>query len=134
METTVFGRDGELEAVERFLHDVPSGPSALLLEGSAGIGKTTVWQAATERGAARGYTTLCCRAAESEAKLVLAALADLLADLADDLLTRLPAPQRYALEIALLRRDAQGPPRDPRALATAVRSVLLEWRRARRCW
>jgi DNA-binding CsgD family transcriptional regulator len=122
----VFGRDGELAAVQRFLEGVSSGPSALLLEGSPGIGKTTLWQAATQRAAARGYTTLCCRTAESEAKLALAALADLLAELGDDLLARLPAPQRHALGVALLRRAVPGPPRDPRALATAVRSALLE--------
>jgi DNA-binding NarL/FixJ family response regulator len=126
MGAAVFGRDGELGAIQRFLEGVPSGPSALVLEGSAGIGKSTLWQAATERAAAYRYTTLSCRAAESEAKLALAALADLLAALADDLLARLPAPQRRALEVALLRRDAHGPPRDPRALATAVRSVLVE--------
>jgi DNA-binding CsgD family transcriptional regulator len=122
----VFGRDDELGAVEQFLDGVPSGPSALVLEGSPGIGKTTLWQAATQRATARGCTTLACRAAESEATLALAALADMLAELSDDLLVRLPAPQRHALEVALLRRDASGPPRDPRALATAVRSVLLE--------
>ena len=126
MGGAVFGRDGELGAVQRFLDGVPLGPSALVLEGSAGMGKTTLWQAATDRAAARRYTILACRAAESEAKLSLAALADLLAELAGDLLARLPAPQRHALEVALLRRDARGPPRDPRALATAVRSVLLE--------
>jgi DNA-binding CsgD family transcriptional regulator len=122
----VFGRDGELATVQRFLEGVSSGPSALLLEGSPGIGKTTLWQAATQRAAARGYTTLCCRTAESEAKLALAALADLLAELGDDLLARLPAPQQHALGVALLRRATPGPPRDPRALATAVRSALLE--------
>jgi DNA-binding CsgD family transcriptional regulator len=126
METAVFGRDGELEAVARFLDGVPSGPSALVLEGSAGIGKTTLWQAAVERAATRGYIVLACRAVESEAKLALAALADLLAGHAEDLLARLPAPQRHALEVALLRRAADGPARDPRALATAVHSVLLE--------
>jgi DNA-binding CsgD family transcriptional regulator len=126
MGGAVFGRDGELGAVERFLDRVPSGPSALVLEGAAGIGKTTLWQAATQRAAARGYAMLSCRAAESETKLSLAALADLLAEIAEEFLARLPAPQRQALEVALLRRDAHGPPRDPRALATAVRSVLLE--------
>jgi DNA-binding CsgD family transcriptional regulator len=122
----VFGRNGELAAVERFLSGVPLGPSALVLEGTTGIGKTTLWQVATQRATARGYATLCCRTAESEAKLALAALADLVTGLGDDLLARLPAPQRRALEVALLRRDARGPPRDPRALATAVRSVLVE--------
>ena len=121
----MFGRDGELEAVARFLDGVPSDPSALVLEGSAGIGKTTLWQAAMERAATRGYIIVACRAVESETKLALAALADLLAELADDLLARLPTPQRHALEVALLRRAADAPPRYPRALATAVRSALL---------
>jgi hypothetical protein len=113
MGAAVFGRDGELGAVERFLDGVPSGPSALVLEGTAGIGKTTLWQAATQRAAARGYATLSCRASESETRLSLAALADLLAEVAEESLGRLPAPQRQALEVALLRRDAHGGPQRP---------------------
>jgi len=41
----VFGRGRELGAVAAFLDGLPSGPSGLLLEGEAGIGKTTVWAA-----------------------------------------------------------------------------------------
>ena len=76
---------------------------ALPLEGTAAIGKTTSWQAATERR----YTTLACRAAQSEARLSLRALVDLLEELADDLPARLPAPQRQALEVALLTEAAR---------------------------
>lgn len=43
---------------------------------------------------ARRYTTLACRAAQSEARLSLTALADLLEELADDLPALLPTPQR----------------------------------------
>jgi hypothetical protein len=40
------GGGRELDAVAAFLDSVPSGPSGLLLEDEAGIGKTTVWLAA----------------------------------------------------------------------------------------
>ena len=39
----ILGREAEVQAVGRFL-DGPA-PAALILEGPAGIGKTTVWQA-----------------------------------------------------------------------------------------
>jgi hypothetical protein len=34
----IVGHEAELEAVERFLDGVPSGPLALVVEGEAGIG------------------------------------------------------------------------------------------------
>jgi hypothetical protein len=34
-----------MAAVAAFLHALPSGPCGLVLEGAAGIGKTTVWRA-----------------------------------------------------------------------------------------
>ena len=40
---TLIGRDAELDRVEEFLGAIDSGPAALLLEGEAGIGKTTLW-------------------------------------------------------------------------------------------
>lgn len=42
----VVSREAESRAVGDFLASVPSGPAALVLEGEAGIGKTTVWLAA----------------------------------------------------------------------------------------
>ena len=50
---SVVGRRRELDAVAAFLDGVPSGPSGLLLEGEAGIGKTTVWMAGVADAAAR---------------------------------------------------------------------------------
>ena len=43
MENAIVGREAELVVVERFLESVPTGPAALLIEGGAGVGKTTVW-------------------------------------------------------------------------------------------
>lgn len=41
----VCGRRRELGVMAAFLDGLRSGPSGLLLEGEAGIGKTTVWRA-----------------------------------------------------------------------------------------
>lgn len=74
----VFGRGREFGAVAAFLDRLPSGPSGLLLEGEAGIGKTTVWMAGVADAAARSYQVLSSRPTESEATLSFAALGDLL--------------------------------------------------------
>ena len=58
------GRDAELAAVGRFLDRLRGEPSALLVEGEAGIGKTTIWLAAIdERRVARcpGAASATCR-------------------------------------------------------------------------
>jgi hypothetical protein len=92
----VVGRDREIAAVAAFLDAVPSGPCGLLLEGAAGIGKTTVWSAGAALAAERSYTVLSCRPAEVEAALSFAALGDLLDGVLDGALPQLPLPQRRA--------------------------------------
>jgi DNA-binding CsgD family transcriptional regulator len=99
---------------------VPEGPSALLLEGAAGIGKTTLWQAGVAIARARGHRVLACRAAASEARLSYAALGDLF----DFELPGLPAPQRRALDAALLRAEVEGAPPDQLAVSLASLGVL----------
>src|SRR2546425_12715153 len=106
---SIFGRDDEFLRVSAFLDAIPHGPRALLLEGQAGVGKTTVWRWALERARAAGYRVLSCRPAEAEAKYSYAALGDLLDGVGKDDLPDLPAPQRRALDVALLRDDEQGP-------------------------
>jgi DNA-binding CsgD family transcriptional regulator len=111
----ILGREGELARVRSFVESVSGGPSALLLEGTAGIGKTTLWQAGVSIARARGHRVLSCRAAESEARLSYAALGDLF----DFELPALPAPQRRALDAALLRAEVEGAPPDQRAVSVA---------------
>jgi DNA-binding CsgD family transcriptional regulator len=120
----LLGRTQELESIESFLDRCNSGPAELLIEGDPGIGKTTLWQEARQRAEGRGIRVLSCRAAEAEAKLSFSALSDLLEPLPNEALAALPAPQRRALDVALLRADPQGAPPDARAVATAFRSVL----------
>src|SRR5262245_47873868 len=120
----IVGRERELEAAERLLGEAGPGLRALLFEGEPGIGKTTVWEAALGRAAARGLRVLSCRPVEAEAKLAFAALGDLLAPIADSGLAALPGPQRTALEVALLRAAPAGAPPDRRAVGVATQALL----------
>lgn len=121
----VVGRDVELTAVQELVATTARGPAALVLEGEAGIGKTTVWSAGLEAAQRSGLRLLVCRAAGTEVKLGYAALTDLLGDVSGESIAALPGPQRSALEAALLRG---GPPDgaspDPRAVATGFLSLL----------
>lgn len=101
----VIGRDRELASVTAFVDALPSGPSGLLLEGEAGIGKSTLWDAGVAAAAARSYVVLSSRPAESEATLSFAALGDLIYGVLGQVLPQLPPPQRRALEVALLMAD-----------------------------
>ena len=120
----VVGRDRELATVTSFLDALPSGTSGLLLEGAAGIGKTTVWEAGVAGAAARSYIILSSRPAESEATLSFAALGDLMDGLLGQVLPQLPAPQRRALEVALLMEDPVGSPPEQRAVCLAFLAVI----------
>jgi len=115
----VVARDRELDAVGVFLDEVLAGPCGLVLQGEAGIGKTTLWSSAAVQAAERSYTVLSCRPSESEATLSYAALGDLLEPVLDQVLNLVPAPQRWALEVALLMADPAGRPPEQRAVSVA---------------
>ena len=135
MDAAVIGRDEELAVTRAFLSGLPAGPRALRIEGEAGIGKTAVWLAALDDAAARGYRVLRCAGEESEARLSLVGLADLIGDAAGDGLAALPGPQREALDVALLRTRrrgrARGHDRRHRAALAARRARALGARRRR---
>ena len=58
MGDQIVGREAELAAVERFLAAPSDEPAALVVEGEAGIGKTTVWLEAVRLAEARGLRVL----------------------------------------------------------------------------
>lgn len=118
----VVAREVELGALRAFL-GVP-GRKAMLISGQPGIGKTTLWMAGIDQAAAEGYRVLSARPAEAETRLSLAALSDLLEPVSSTELDSLPAPQRVALEIALLRAEPGRRPPEPRAIAAGLVGVL----------
>jgi DNA-binding CsgD family transcriptional regulator len=125
MPVSIVGREAELGAIGRFLEETAAAPAVLVVEGDAGVGKTTLWRAGLEAAEAAGLQVLSTRGAGAEVRLGYAGLGDLLVGLESRVLARLPAPQRRALETALLHTGApDGPAPDPRAVATGLSSAL----------
>jgi DNA-binding NarL/FixJ family response regulator len=121
--SSLVGRETELGAVETFLRS--EQPRALAIVGEPGIGKTTLWQAAVEHARADGARLLVARPTESEARLAFAGLADLLADVPDELFARLPEPQRVGLDAALLRAASTRAP-ERRVVGAGFLTLLRE--------
>ncbi len=101
----------------------PAEPAFLVLEGEAGIGKTTLWIEALEQARRRGFLVVSARGASTEVTLTFSALADLLADIDPAVIADLPPVQRLALERVTLH-GGDGPPTDERMLAAAFLAAL----------
>ena len=119
----VVGRDRELATIDEFLA-ADGGPAVLVLEGDAGIGKTTLWREGVSRAATRGFRILAGEAAASEVELGFSVLADLLAESAPDLRVALPPAQWRALEVAVLLAEPGPDPAQPRAIGVAFLAAL----------
>ena len=129
MASGVVERPAESRAVSEFLLSADRQPSGLVIEGEAGIGKTTLWLAAVAEARDRGFRVVSARAGQAETVLAYAALADLLGDVESAVLAELPEVQRIAVDRVLLRasrrrpvdrRVASSPRRSPRS-STAFR-------------
>jgi DNA-binding CsgD family transcriptional regulator len=120
----IVGREAELASLNAFIDGMEGGAGALVLEGEAGVGKSTLWGAAVEHARVRGLTVLSSRPAEAERGLGNVGLGDLLEGVIDDVLAALLPPRRRALQVALLREEASGDPVDRRTLAVAVHDAL----------
>jgi DNA-binding CsgD family transcriptional regulator len=123
MTVETVGRQTELASIHSFLDRVAEGPLALVLEGDAGIGKSTLWLEGVGVARTRGFRVLVSRPAEAERRLTNAALGDLFESVLESVLPALPAPRRHAFEVALLVEEA-AQDFDPRTLGVAVRSAL----------
>ena len=120
----IVGREEELAALRTFVEGAPQGPAAFVLEGQAGIGKSTLWLAGVDYAQTHGLRVFSSRPAEAERSLAHVVLGDLFEDVLDEVLPELQVPRRRALEVALLRDETSSDPVDHRALAVAVRDVL----------
>ena len=108
----IVGRDGELEAVDEFLHGADARPRVMLLEGEAGIGKTTVWEEAA-RAAEAEFRVLRSRALAVESQISYSA--------ADDLLSAPSARSRSPVEPAI-RPTLPSPRGEPHFTVRAIQA------------
>jgi DNA-binding CsgD family transcriptional regulator len=119
----VIGREPELAVLEEFLGW--GGPSpALLFTGGPGIGKTALWEEGLRLARDRGIRVLAARPGDAEAEVSFAGLFDLLAGIDIGTVGGLPAPQRRALEAALLRAEPAGGPPERFAISAGFFGVL----------
>lgn len=130
MTQIVVGRQPELARIDAFLAGVSDGARVLVIEGEPGMGKTTLWLSALESAASRSYRVLSARPTDAEATLGYAGIGDLLESAGEEALAPLPAPQRRALRVALLREEPEGRAPDPRTVAVAFLNALRGLARA----
>ena len=118
------GRTDELQGVSRLFDRLGDGPSVLLIEGEAGIGKTTLFEAGVSDARLRGMRVMRSRPNEAEVRLSHAGLMELFDGVEPELVDELPGPQRDALRVAL-RWDAPGTSgAEPQTVAAAVATFL----------
>src|SRR6266550_1119896 len=120
----IVGRQKELARLEAFLRNDEAHSAAVVLEGEAGIGKTTVLAAGLEAATKAGAPFLSARPAEPDFELAFSTLTDLLRPIAGDLADQLPEPQRTAIAVALLQESDPGVGTDVRAVSAAVQTLL----------
>jgi DNA-binding CsgD family transcriptional regulator len=124
MPGSVVGRDAELTTVRGFVASVSDGAAFLVLQGEAGVGKTTLWRAGVAEAVEQGLRLLEARPAESETGLSFSGIGDLLDPVLEEALAPLPDPQRRALARALVLEDDDSPPVDRHGVGVAVLGAL----------
>ena len=107
-----------------FLAAAQSGVAGLVLEGDAGIGKTTLWLDALEQARQLGFRVLSAQVNQAETVLAYAAVGDLFGDLELSAFEHLPDLQRLAVDRVLLRAEADSHVTDQRVAAAAFASVV----------
>jgi DNA-binding CsgD family transcriptional regulator len=120
----IVGREDELAELLRALERARRATQEIVLEGAAGIGKTTLWRAAMAEAERLGFQVLASGPSEAEMHLAYGGLRDLVDGVFEDVAAALPSPQLRALEVALLRADPQGRPPDQGAVAAAFLASL----------
>jgi DNA-binding CsgD family transcriptional regulator len=117
------GRQNELDLVRSWLTRLEAGPGAVVVTGEPGIGKTTIWTAATAAAQERGALVLVTRPVAAELPLGYAGLGDLFGTVTASVLDDLPDPQAFALSAALSLGPDHGAV-DPLLVGRAIVSAL----------
>jgi ATP/maltotriose-dependent transcriptional regulator MalT len=111
-------------AVADFLACASKRPCGLILEGEAGIGKTTFWLGVQEQAREHGFQVLSARPAAAETVLAYAVVADLLASVDPVTWMDLPLSQQLAIDRVMLSTTENEIPANPRAVAAAFLAVI----------
>lgn len=111
-------------AVDDFVTAASSRPSALLIEGHAGIGKTTLWLSVVDRAHERGFHVLTARASETEAVFAYATVGDLVAGMDPTLTAAIPDMQNRALSWVLMRASVEKTDATQQVVAAAFVSAV----------
>ena len=101
-------RESELASLADLIANAGEGGGVLVVRGEAGIGKSTLLEAARGLADAAGMAVLRAAGVQSEAQLPFAGLHQLLHPLLSDL-DALPGPHRAALEAAFGMTDGAAP-------------------------
>ncbi|MET9343342.1 AAA family ATPase [Nonomuraea sp. NPDC003804] len=120
--TELFGRDVELERIDRFLDLVRLRGESRLVRGEPGVGKSALLDVTAEHAVAAGMRVLRASGSEFEADVSYSCLNQLLLPAQDDL-ERLPPSQREALQVAL--GFGTGPPPEPLLVCNAALALAM---------
>ena len=118
----IVGRDGERASIERAL--AAPRPLALIVEGEAGIGKTTLWSFGLEIARARGDRVLAWRASDAERELAFGALMGLLDSVDGATFDTLAPPRLRALDLALGRIEPTARAPEPAFVGLALLDLI----------
>jgi DNA-binding CsgD family transcriptional regulator len=120
----VLGRSAELAAISAFVECTRQGKAAVVLEGEAGIGKTTLLQQAVDEALALGYDILHASPNEAEAKMPFTVLGDLFRSVDDVVWKSISVPAVAALKIAMEGGAPIAGSGAPRAIGLGVLSLI----------
>jgi DNA-binding CsgD family transcriptional regulator len=119
----MLGRSTETALISDVLATVSAGGAALVIEGEAGIGKSTLLHAAVEMATADGFRMLGCSGVQSQAEVGFAGIHELIQPLLGQA-GQLPRRHRDALLTAFGMQD--GPAPDRLLIGLAVLGLLEE--------
>jgi DNA-binding CsgD family transcriptional regulator len=117
-------RSTEDRSIADFLARAQVRPAGLILEGEAGIGKTTQWLLGIEAARERGFQVLSARVGQAESVLAYATVADLFGAVPPAMFVDLPDLQRLAVDRVLFRAGSDGPATDQWVVAAAFVALV----------
>ncbi len=123
LATVIIGRSTELSSVTDTLAAISTSGAALVVDGEAGIGKSTLLSAIADWAVANGYSRLGCSGLQSQSEVGFAGIHELIHPVLDHT-PALPPRQRTALLTAF--GLAEGPTPDRLMVSLAVLGLLEE--------